>query len=433
MNKLIIGLWGLIFVSCAQLPKSNQTEATPKIETLSYVPGANLNPQSVIIYELKKIPIPNNKFDIPITYNKEVEKWISYFTGRGREWTIKYLQNSQKLAPIFSTILEQEQLPQDLIFLSMAESGFQNEIISKATAVGAWQFMPFTGRRYGLQVDHFYDERRDPHKSALAACRYLKDLYNMFNSWELAMAAYNAGEGKIGRAIKKYKTQDFWKLTKGRYLKSETKNYVPKIMALAIIGKNLNYFGFPDIELLPSEELVVKTVPPKIDLIKLAQDLEIDFSYLKSLNPTYVRWHTPLEYKEYDLVIPKNKLDVFEKITDLPLAKDFQVSPYKKITEASKRHKIPLSLLQELNKDSSEAVKLPLHITHSLEDKMYLDLTIKRKSNRYSQNYSEHSYRVKKGENLWQIARKLGLSFTKIKKLNPHYKILKPGDYISLR
>lgn len=427
-------LLGFMLMACAQLPPAQKTPKDTPVETLSYVPGANLNPQSLMIYEVKDIPIPNNKFDIPITYNKEVEKWINYFTGRGREWMIKYLQNSQKLAPIFSDILEQENLPQDLIFLSMAESGFQNEIISKATAVGAWQFMPFTGRRYGLQVNHFYDERRDPHKSALAACRYLKDLHTMFNSWELAMAAYNAGEGKIGRAIKKYRTQDFWKLTKGRYLKSETKNYVPKIMALAIIGKNLDYFGFPNIEILPEEELVVKIVPPKIDLIKLAQELEMDFSYLKSLNPTYVRWHTPLEYKDYNLVIPKNKLTLFEQMASLPQAEDFQVSPYKKIKEASKHHKIPLSLLKELNQESSEEIILPLHISHSLEDKMYLDLTIKnKKPSRYSQQYSGDSYRVKKGESLWQIARKLGLSFSKIKKLNPHYKVLKPGDYISLR
>lgn len=195
-------LLGFMLMACAQLPPAQKTPKDTPVETLSYVPGANLNPQSLMIYEVKDIPIPNNKFDIPITYNKEVEKWINYFTGRGREWMIKYLQNSQKLAPIFSDILEQENLPQDLIFLSMAESGFQNEIISKATAVGAWQFMPFTGRRYGLQVNHFYDERRDPHKSALAACRYLKDLHTMFNSWELAMAAYNAGEGKLDEQLK---------------------------------------------------------------------------------------------------------------------------------------------------------------------------------------------------------------------------------------
>ncbi len=141
-------------------------------------------------------------------------------------------------------------LPRDLIYLAMAESGFQNHARSWAKAVGPWQFMPYTGRKFGLNIDWYVDERRDPLKASIAAANYLKTLHNLFGSWELAAAGYNAGEGKIARAIRMYHSKDFWRLTQGRYLRPETKNYVPKIMALAIIGKNLDVFGFNETDIL---------------------------------------------------------------------------------------------------------------------------------------------------------------------------------------
>ena len=122
----------------------------------------------------------------------------------------------------------------------MAESGFQTKAKSYARAVGLWQFIPSTGRIYGLKIDWYIDERRDPIKSTIAASKYLKKLYEDYGDWEIAAAAYNAGEGKVNRAIARYKTDNFWNLIKKRYLRSETRNYVPKIMALAILGKNLN-------------------------------------------------------------------------------------------------------------------------------------------------------------------------------------------------
>jgi len=205
--------------------------------------------------------LKNTTFDIPIIYNKSTKKWINYFVGRGRNSLLRYLELSGRYAPFMAEMLDERGMPRDLIFLAMAESGFQNHAKSHARAVGPWQFIAPTGKKFGLKINWYVDERKDPIKSTIAASTYLRDLHNMFNSWELAAAAYNAGEGKISRAVRKYASDDFWKISKNRFLKSETRNYVPKIMALAIIGKNLSVFGLEEIDFKDSLEFELVTVP----------------------------------------------------------------------------------------------------------------------------------------------------------------------------
>lgn len=190
------------------------------------------------------VKLKNTEFDFPISINSRVENWVEYFTGRGRKFFAKYLERSEFFIPYIVPILQQNGMPEDLVYLAMIESGFNNHARSFARAVGPWQFMSATGKRYGLMVNWWVDERRDIRKSTLAAVEYLKDLYNMFQSWELAAASYNAGENKVGRAIQRYGTKDFWQLSQYRFLKPETRDYVPKIIAAALISKNRELFGF---------------------------------------------------------------------------------------------------------------------------------------------------------------------------------------------
>jgi hypothetical protein len=199
-----------------------------------------------LIYHGEKIPYTS--FDLPVEMNPAVAKWITYFTGKGRDRFEKYLERSEYFIPYLKPILKNAKAPEDLVYLAMIESGFNNNARSGARAVGAWQFISATGRRYGLEVNWWMDERRDVEKSTIAAVQYLKELNVMFGSWHLAAAAYNAGESKIQRAIKKYHTNDFWELSqkKFKYLRPETKNYVPKLFAAAIISKNRKYFGFEE-------------------------------------------------------------------------------------------------------------------------------------------------------------------------------------------
>jgi hypothetical protein len=191
------------------------------------------------------IRLKNTHFDYPITINSSVELWVDYFTGRGRKYFEKYLERSAYFIPYIRPILAQNHLPEDLVYLAMIESGFNNFARSHAKAVGPWQFISATGKRYGLMVNWWVDERRDIKKSSYAAVEYLGELHQMFNSWELAAAAYNAGEGKIARAIQRYGTKDFWVIANHRFLRKETRDYVPKIIAAALIAKNRTQFGFP--------------------------------------------------------------------------------------------------------------------------------------------------------------------------------------------
>jgi LysM repeat protein len=225
---------------------SDESVAVDSVETLSWTNEAPEMAEVALEYKGKAIPA--TKFDLPVEMNKTVEKWIDYFTGKGRGHFEKYLERSEYFIPFLKPILRNAKAPEDLVYLAMIESGFNNNARSNARAVGAWQFIPATGRRYGLDVNWWVDERRDVEKSTIAAVQYLKELNAMFGSWHLAAAAYNAGEAKIQRAIGKYKTKDFWELTekKRKYLKPETKNYVPKLFAAAIICKNRKFFGFEE-------------------------------------------------------------------------------------------------------------------------------------------------------------------------------------------
>jgi len=193
---------------------------------------------------VRGMKLANTDFDIPITINSRVEFWIDYFQTRGRVHFEKYLERSEHFVPYIVPLLKQHGLPEDLVYLAMIESGFNNHARSRAKAVGPWQFISATGKRYGLMINWWVDERRDTRKSTLSAVGYLKDLYTIFKSWELAAAAYNSGEAKIARAIRRFGTKDFWTIARHRFLRPETRDYVPKIIAAAIIAKNREQFGF---------------------------------------------------------------------------------------------------------------------------------------------------------------------------------------------
>ncbi len=189
-------------------------------------------------------PLKHQQFDLPVVVNPKVEFWINYFTGKGRKYFEKYLARGRYFIPAISKILKANNMPQDLVYLAMMESGFNNIAKSHAKAVGPWQFIKPTGVRYGMVVDYWLDERRDTKRSTMAAIAYLRELQQEFGSWELAFAGYNAGENKVRRAIMKYRVNDFWELSKYKFFRPETRDYVPKIFAAAILTKNAEMFGF---------------------------------------------------------------------------------------------------------------------------------------------------------------------------------------------
>jgi hypothetical protein len=241
------GLSGCSTVSSVRTPRG-QDRPVLSLEGPSGVPSdLRVGPKSVNVGKVvvQGVALENTNFDYPFVINSSVLKWVDYFTGRGRKHFARYLERSELFIPYIQPILRQHGMPEDLVYLAMIESGFNNHARSFAKAVGPWQFMAPTGKRYGLMVNWWVDERRDTRKSTIAAIEYLKDLYGFFQSWELAAAAYNAGEAKIARAIRRFGSKDFWVLARHRFLRPETRDYVPKIIAAAIVAKNRTQFGFP--------------------------------------------------------------------------------------------------------------------------------------------------------------------------------------------
>jgi membrane-bound lytic murein transglycosylase D len=250
--------------------------------------------------------------DIPLTFNSKVAYFTGYFQDSGRSSFARWLSRSERYIPMMREVLRKEGLPEDLVYLAMIESGFSPHAFSVASAVGPWQFMSATGKRYALRIDPWIDERRDPLKSTVAAALYLKELYALFNNdWYLAAAGYNAGENKILRAINMYNSRDFWELSKGQYLKRETKDYVPKLLAAAIIAKEPAKYGFADVAYLPPIEFDLVRIPSRTDLDLVAKALGVTTQDIRELNPELRRSCTPPNYPEYELKIPKGKSELF--------------------------------------------------------------------------------------------------------------------------
>jgi membrane-bound lytic murein transglycosylase D len=224
--------------------------------------------------------------------NDQVAAYVEYFTTRHKELFSASLVRSGKYVAAFQSVFIQAGIPKDLVYMAHVESAFKTNAYSRARAKGIYQFIAETGRRYGLRIDSWVDERSDPEKSARAASAYLKDLYSMFGDWYLALAAYNAGEGKIQRSLAKTKKDDFWSLASTRSLRAETRNYVPAILAATLIAKQPEKFGF-DVQLdEPFASDVVK-IDGQTDLRILARLSDLDPETLRALNPQLRRGMTP--------------------------------------------------------------------------------------------------------------------------------------------
>lgn len=271
--------------------------------------------------------IPSVSYDFPIVVNRQVEMYIELFQGELRPYFSKWLARSGRYLPLFHGELESAGLPLDLAYLSMIESGFSQRAYSRARAVGLWQFMSGTGRDFGLNVSRYVDERRDAEKSTRAAAAYLKSLYNEFDDWYLAVAAYNGGPGTIRNAIKRTGSTDFWELAQGQYLHIETKRYVPKLIAAIIIAKEPEKYGFQDIAYEMPLAYETLTVGPGLDLQAAALITGCDDSGIKQLNQELLVGKTPLDCEQYELKIPIGSRELAER--NLPRLHSIATTDYK--------------------------------------------------------------------------------------------------------
>lgn len=247
-------------------------------------------------------------FDLPITYNSKVRSWVKFFQKEGRKDFHRWLERSARYIPKITPTLQNIGLPKDLAYLAMIESGFSSQAVSSAAAVGYWQFIKPTAKRYGLQIEWWLDERRDIVKSTVAAAAYLNDLYKMFDSWYLAAAAYNMGEGRVKKLIKKYQTKNYWVLSRQKDFPTETEQYIPKLLAALLISKSPSLYGFKDLKLQDPMDYDYFNVPGGTDLDNLSYYIGADKQLVKRLNPELIKGFVPQFITSHRIRIPRGNL-----------------------------------------------------------------------------------------------------------------------------
>jgi membrane-bound lytic murein transglycosylase D len=382
---------------------------------------------------------------MPLVYNERIHAFINYFTVKDREYTRLMVRRKNLYFPLFEKYLAKYGLPDELKYLSIIESGLNPRAISRARAVGLWQFMSATGRYYGLNNDWYIDDRMDPEKATEAACRYLRDLYGMFNDWELALAAYNTGPGNVKRAIRRSGYQrSFWEIYPN--LPRETRSYVPQFVAITYTMNYLDEHNF----FVDGEEML-----PTYDTIQISKFLHFEtfasltgtcLEDLQRLNPAIQRNAIPETSKVYTFYIPqeakdnleanrytildsasrvgKKELDVLVRNTQgTTYGRDrivYRVRSGDVLGSIAIRYGVRVSDLQKWNNLRSNTIRVgqPLNIWLKSNPNTTADI-VSAKPKPVTPIPGSKTYTVQPGDTLWDISKKFdGLTIEKIKSLN---------------
>lgn len=360
--------------------------------------------------------------EVPMEVNKLVEKWLAYFQGRGRKHMQRYLERSGRYIPLMKEILHEEGVPTELVYIALIESGFSSSAHSHAGAVGYWQFIRGTGKRYGLKINAYMDERQDFVLATRAAANYFKSLYNLFGDWYISMASYNAGENRLKRLIMRHHTNDFWWFAKYRKLPRETINYVPKYIAARMIATNPQKYGFTDIEFKEALSFEEFQAPHAMSLKKLAKELGIEYKQLKSLNPTYRSHYVPV-YKNHKSIVKvpsgfkSQAVAILDKVKSGPpkyIAGSYyyyRVRRGDNLSTIAARHGTSVRKLRSLNGmwrrsliRVGQRLKVPERGYRARSSRSY--------------SLAGNYYKVRRGDNLSLIARRFGVSIAQLRQLN---------------
>jgi membrane-bound lytic murein transglycosylase D len=358
---------------------------------------------------------PEIEFELDIQETRVMRDYLHYYTKRKHRVFQNWLDRAEPYLPYIRKVVTEHGLPQDLVFLPFAESGFNPRAYSRAGAAGMWQFMPGTARLYGLEVNWWIDERRDPYKSTHAAMRYLKKLYKQFGDWYLVLAAYNCGEGRVAWALRTSGQEDYFDLTKSRrYLYRETRHYVPKYLAILKIVRNLEKLGFDSFNWDAPKQPTSVSVPGGTDLYGLARAVGLSWSEFRKHNPAFRRLASP-PGREVPVYLPEPLLakakSYAEKARQQPNSgfTRYQVSRGDSWWRISRLYHVPISQLKQVNRTRSnllrpgEWILIPVSASASV--------------NRGGGSH-DGSYTVRRGDNLWEIARRFNVTVAALRRAN---------------
>ena len=368
--------------------------------------------------ETKFTVVEDRDGHIPLVRTKQVDQYINYFQTKGRKqfqiWLNRYAEYKGLILPI----LEEHEMPEEFIYLAMIESGLNPKAYSKANASGMWQFIYSTGKQYGLSRDWYKDERRDPVKATHAACKYLKDLYTLFDNWYLTLAAYNCGEGRVLRASKLHQTYDFWQM---HSLPRETRNYLPYFLSAAIIARTPKAYGFkvPNVEPFRYETI---TLEKSADIAVLARVAGLKPNVLREYNPELRQSATPSE-GSYILKLPVGKKDGFlvawnaipEEERFAPQFVVHRVRYGESLWTISKKYSVSIHDLAAVNKIRN---RNKVRVGQKLNVPLKGGRTWGNGENGGPSGHSKRVYRVKRGDTLGEIAEDHGTRASKIRRWN---------------
>lgn len=439
-------LFVLIGVSLTLGCSSMQRSSTEGSEATREAAINSSEVSSVDVESKLRQPYKSPLGDVPMTDNKMTKKWMKYFLGRGRHHMDRYLARSSRYIPMMKNVLREEGLPEELVYVALIESGFNSKAHSHANAVGYWQFIRSTGKSFGLRIDGYIDERKDPVLSTRAAAAYFKALYNLFGSWHLSLAAYNTGENRVKNRVMRYYTRDFWELARRRALPRETRNYVPKFIAAATIAKSPEAYGFSSVNYQPPLSYDALEATHPISLKALSASLGVDHQEMKRLNPKFRGDYVP-NYSGDKMMIRVPKGYQAQAVAALPAAKMdrpkyvyrdhyyYRVRRGDTLGHIARRHRTTVGTLRRMNRLGRRSM---IRIGQRLkvpERGGYAKHRVAAKSSSKNADPDATYHTVRRGENLSLIARKYGVSVQKLKQLNRLNKraLLKVGQRLKLR